>query len=281
MKKNILITMSLLTVLGIAGCGNNNSTAVVLPDESVIEEADTNADAEDDYQDPLPAEEDDGEDAPDVVTDEQAIEAVRNYVSSINPDAIEMEESGDHTVYFALESSTGEEIVVMFRSYTASETRFYINRATGETKITEYVPGITDQETETGESFNIKNFMGDFEGADAAYSDDFLMNYTWSTASMVVDENGNAAPEWDVRFGETTIDYGHMENDQFVLDHSDKITLFEQYSEHSFKIQAETSTGGQYTYQTSASDENVLEYYWTWNEAEYPDSYSGGASLVR
>ncbi len=33
--------------------------------------------------------------------------------------------------------------------------------------------------------------------------------------------------------------------------------------------------------QTSESDENVLEYYETWNEEEFPDTYSGGASLSR
>ncbi len=278
MKKNTLITMSLLMVLGIAGCGNNTA-AVVIPEESEIVLDETSAD--DDYQDPLPAEEDDGDDAPDVITDEEALDAVKNFVASTQPDIAAMENSDDYTVYFEVESSTGEEVVVLFRSYTASQTRFYIDRNTGDTKVTELVPGIIDEETPTGETFNIKNFMGDGDVDVAAYSDDFLMDCMWSTASIVTDEFGNAGPEWTVVFGVTTIDYGHVEDGKFVVDHSDKISLLEQYSEHSFKIQAETKSGVKYTYQTSASDETVLEYYETWDENEYPDTYSGSASLCR
>ena len=278
MKKNVLISMSLLMVLGIAGCGNNTA-AVVIPEESEIVSEETVA--EDDYQDPLPAEEDDGSDAPDVITDEEALDAVRNFVASTNPDITSMEDSDDYTVYFEVESSTGEEIVVLFRSYTASQTRFYIDRHTGETEVTELVPGIIDEETPTGETFNIKNFMGDGDVAIAEYSDGFLMDCTWSTASMVTDEFGNVVPEWTVLFDETKINYGHIEGNEFVVDHSDDIELLEQYSEHSFKIQAVSSTGVKYTYQTSASDETVLEYYETWDESEYPDKYSGSASLCR
>ena len=48
MKKNVLITISLLMALGIAGCGNNTS-AVVIPDEpgTIADEPV----AGDDYQD--------------------------------------------------------------------------------------------------------------------------------------------------------------------------------------------------------------------------------------
>ena len=277
MKKNVLITMSLLTVLGIAGCSSNNTAAVVIPEDSEIVSEDIATD--EGNQDPLPAEEDDGSDAPDVITDEEALDAVRSFVASTNPEIVAMEYSDDYTVVFEVESSTGEEVVVLFRSYTASQTRFYIDRHTGETKVTERVPGIIDEETPTGETFNIKNYMGD--EAAAAYSDEYLMDCMWSTASMVTDESGNVAPEWTVVFGETTIDYGHVEDGKFVADHSDKITLLEQYSEHSFKIQAESGSGVKYTYQTSASDETVLEYYETWDEEEYPDTYSGSASLCR
>ncbi len=277
MKKNVLITMSLLMVLGIAGCSSNNTAAVVNPEDSEIVSEDIATD--EGYQDPLPAEEDDGSDAPDVITDEEALDAVRSFVASTNPEIVAMENSDDYTVVFEVESSTDEEVVVLFRSYTASQTRFYIDRQTGDTKVTELVPGIIDEETPTGETFNIKNYMGD--EAAASYSDEYLTDCMWSTASIVTDESGNAAPEWTVVFGHTTIDYGHVEDGEFIADHSDKITLLEQYSEHSFKIQAESGSGVKYTYQTSASDETVLEYYETWDEEEYPDTYSGSASLCR
>ncbi len=282
MKKNLLICMSLLMVIGITACGkennadNNEISEVTF--ESLTELGD---DANDEYQDSLPAEEDDDSDASDIITDEEALDAVKNYVASTNPDIISMENDDAYTVYFEVESSTGEEIVVLYRSYTASQTRFYIDRATGDARITELVPGIIDEETETGETINVRYYMGDGDVAVSAYSDDFLMNYTWKTSSMVADEYGNAVPEYDVRFSEKTIDYGHMDGDTFLPDHSDTITLLEQYSEHSFKIQAVSANGTEYTYQTSASDENILEYYETWDESEYPDTYSGGASLFK
>ena len=72
-----------------------------------------------------------------------------------------------------------------------------------------------------------------------------------------------------------------VKNNHPVVSMLDDIELLEQYSEHSFKIQAVSSTGVKYTYQTSASDETVLEYYETWDESEYPDKYSGSASLCR
>ena len=282
MKKHLLICMSLLMVIGITACGkennadNNEISEVTF--ESLNELGD---DANDEYQDSLPAEEDDGLDAPDVVTDEQALDAVKNFISSSQPEAVIDLSEGEYTEYFTVESSTPEEIVVLYRSYTASQTRFYVERATGDTRVTELVPGIIDEETETGETFNIKYFMGDGDVGVAAYSDDFLINYTWKTSSMVADKYGNVVPEYDVRFSEKTIDYGHMDGDTFLPDHSDTITLLEQYSEHSFKIQAVSANGTEYTYQTSASDENILEYYETWDEAEYPDTYSGGASLFK
>ena len=82
-------------------------------------------------------------------------------------------------------------------------------------------------------------------------------------------------------FFEDAIEYGYVENDKFVLDHSDKICSIEQFSEHGFTVQAETDTGVQYTYKTSEDDETILEYYGTWDETKYADNYSGSASLFR
>ena len=84
-----------------------------------------------------------------------------------------------------------------------------------------------------------------------------------------------------VKIIEDAIEYGYVENDKFVLDHSDKICSIEQFSEHGFTVQAETDTGVQYTYKTSEDDETILEYYGTWDETKYADNYSGSASLFR
>jgi hypothetical protein len=75
--------------------------------------------------------------------------------------------------------------------------------------------------------------------------------------------------------------YLHMKEEEFVPDHSDKIILLEEISPGKYKIQAETTNGFQYTYQTAESDEDTLQYYETWNEEEFPEMYRGGASLTR
>ena len=281
MKKNLMITMSLLMVLGITACGNTNNN-IETPEinaEPISEQGDADADA--DYQDPLPAEEDDGLDGPADITKEQALDAIKNYCISQQPELEEMAQSGDYTIYWDVESYSDDEIVVLYRSYTGAEVRYYVDPVSGDTYVTEFVSGIMDEEEKTGEEFNLRVYMGDGDVAVAAYSDDSLMNYIWSTSSMITDAYGNARPEWEVRFAEDAIEYGYTENGQFFLDHSDKICSIEQYSEHGFIVRAQTASGIMYTYKTAENDETILEYYETWDETKYGDTFSGSASLFR
>ena len=104
---------------------------------------------------------------------------------------------------------------------------------------------------------------------------------TWQTASMGFDADGRMFPEYYVRFTDAEIIYGHMQDGEFVFDHSDKVAHFEKTDTGGVKVQAEAANGVQYTYQTCESDENILEYYETWKEEEFPDMYRGGASLNR
>ena len=108
-----------------------------------------------------------------------------------------------------------------------------------------------------------------------------VISGTWQTASIVSKEDGSAYPEYHVQFTDTAILYGHMKDGEFVSDHSDQIVIYEEKSEGCFMVKAEASNGVQYTYQTSESDKDVLEYYETWDDAEFADKYSGGASLSR
>ena len=101
----------------------------------------------------------------------------------------------------------------------------------------------------------------------------------WQTASMSYEDDGSMQPEYYVEFTDSEIKYGHLKDEEFVVDHVDKIEALLLGAK--CKIQATSSTGVKYTYQTSESDENVLEYYETWNEEEFPDTYSGGDSLSR
>lgn len=112
-------------------------------------------------------------------------------------------------------------------------------------------------------------------------SEDPAVEGTWQTASIV--QNGDAMqPEYYVQFAGLVINYGHMsEAGEFVLDHSDKISSIEETIQGVYTIKAEASSGVKYTYRTSAEDASVMEYYETWDEDEFSEKYSGGASLSK
>ena len=89
------------------------------------------------------------------ITDDMALSAVKNYCYRSNPDLEGIEEAGEYPVYWEIESTNDSQTVVLFRSYTGAEVRYYVDKATGETYVTEFVQGITDKEEKTGETFNV------------------------------------------------------------------------------------------------------------------------------
>ncbi len=93
------------------------------------------------------------------ITNDQALEAIKNYCIKNNPDLEGMINSNDYTINWDIESSDEKQIVVLYRSYTAALIRYYIDPTTGETYVTEFVPGITEEEERTDESFNLKDFL--------------------------------------------------------------------------------------------------------------------------
>ena len=93
------------------------------------------------------------------LTEEQALASIQNYCYEQNP-ALEKETDSDDTmVYWDVSTNDAGEIVVLFRSYTGSETRFYIDPVSGDTYSTELVPGIIDEEQRTDESFNTRDYL--------------------------------------------------------------------------------------------------------------------------
>ncbi|MCR4587575.1 MAG: hypothetical protein K5682_04130 [Lachnospiraceae bacterium] len=95
----------------------------------------------------------------DKITDSMALDAVKNYCFTMVPDLKEGMEAGTYNVSWEVESSDDTRIVVLYRSYTAAEVRYYIDRATGETHVTEFVSGITEEEQPTDESFNVRDYL--------------------------------------------------------------------------------------------------------------------------
>ena len=95
----------------------------------------------------------------DALTEEQALEAIKNYCFTKNPDLKNMVDSGEYNIYWNATVNDANEIVVLFKSYTAAQIRYYINPVSGETYVTELVPGIIDEEQRTEESFNVKDYL--------------------------------------------------------------------------------------------------------------------------
>lgn len=116
------------------------------------------------------------------------------------------------------------------------------------------------------------------ESADEA--EKFLAG-TWVTASQGYEYYGTPQAEYYVRFEDTDIVYGHMKDDEFVADHTDTVSLIDQTDEGGYMVKATTPDGRKYTYRSAESDMDVLSYYSTWDEAEFPEKYHAGASLTR
>ena len=90
------------------------------------------------------------------ISDETALSAVKRHDFAANPDLAEI--GNEHPVNWEVESGDDAEIVVLFRSYTGAQVRYHIDPASGETYVTEFVPGVTAEEQRTDESFNIWNY---------------------------------------------------------------------------------------------------------------------------
>ncbi|MCR5594322.1 MAG: hypothetical protein K6G12_00595 [Lachnospiraceae bacterium] len=154
MKKNKVICLILVLMLLMTGCSSAKDGAdepVTITVEPIEDDAATEETADSNTGTGITADSDS-------ITDELALSAIENYCCSMNPDLKEMIDSGDQTVYWEIESSDDEQIVVLYRSYTAAEVRYYIDRTSGDTYVTEFVKGITPEEERTDESFNIKDW---------------------------------------------------------------------------------------------------------------------------
>ena len=94
------------------------------------------------------------------LSDELALSAIRYYCYDSNPELEGIVNAGEYPVSWGIESSDAQQIVVLYRSYTGAEVRYYIDRATGDTHATEFVPGITPEEMPSEESLNVWDYFG-------------------------------------------------------------------------------------------------------------------------
>ena len=149
MKKKVLSVFLSCMILGLTACGNSGSQegAVQVEATPIVAETETAAQASE------------GTEEAAVLTEEQALEAVRNYCFEIQPDLKEMVEADEETIYWDVITNEEGQIVVLYRSYTGAQIRYYIDPATGEAYTTELVPGIIDEEQRTEDTLNIRDYL--------------------------------------------------------------------------------------------------------------------------
>ena len=93
------------------------------------------------------------------ITADRAVTAIMRYCLLGNPDLAGAVSSGEYPVYWELSSIGENEIVVVFRSYTGAENRYHIDPVSGQTYVTELVPGIINEEQRTEESLNVWDYL--------------------------------------------------------------------------------------------------------------------------
>lgn len=93
------------------------------------------------------------------LSDEQALTAVTNYCKTANGELQSAIDAGQN-VYWDVTESSDARIVVTFRSYTGAFNYFYVDRVSGETAVSERVPGIIDDEQLTPERLNVWAYLG-------------------------------------------------------------------------------------------------------------------------
>ena len=159
MKKHIYSILILALAISVfSGCGSRSDVKTQEPaastlTETIMQEQQPGAEA------PSLPQEEAAEAEEQLITEEQALSAVRNYCYTVNPDLESIVNEGQYPVYWEVASTVENEIVVIYRSYTGAQNRFYIDRTTGETYVTEFVPTIMEDEDPTGEEFQIKDYI--------------------------------------------------------------------------------------------------------------------------
>ena len=163
MKKTKILMISCCMALCLAGCGTKSpeETGPHVESIPVDESAQTGERtvADEGAQTGESTVADEGTQSDDAISQEQALEAIKNYCLINNPDLEGMVDSDEYTINWDVTTNEAGEIVVLYRSYTAAEIRYYINPDSGETYVTERVPGIIDDEQRTDENFNVKDYL--------------------------------------------------------------------------------------------------------------------------
>ncbi len=163
-NKNLLLPVVLCTAMLMTACSGQTpaeSSVEKEPIETVAatevpaaEETATTTEAE--AAAPAENSENTVTEASGAITQDQAMDAVLNYFKADFPD---YEIDSEHGEYWEVVPGDNGEIKVIHKYYTGAFNFYYVDPATGETYVTELVPGIIDEEQKTGETFNVNDYL--------------------------------------------------------------------------------------------------------------------------
>lgn len=164
MKRKLILAMACCMVLGLAGCSSESSTESEAQSGLQVEEipaAETAETAESTEKAETAQDTDKTENTEKsgLITEDQACEAIKKYCIEGFPDLADMVDSDDYTIYWDASTTEDGEICVLYRAYTGALIRYYVNPETGDTYVTEQVPGIIDDEQKTEETLNVKDYI--------------------------------------------------------------------------------------------------------------------------
>ena len=203
-KRRTLITVILCVAMLLTACGGKKAESGT-EKESTVSEDQPSVDR--------PSE--------DRLTEDQAYTAVINYNKSIGSGYDEDINSEGYSEYWDVSTNEDGTIVVLYRSYTAAQIRYYVDPVSGETYITELVPGIKDEEEKTGETFNARDYLetGAPEGEDPYSPETFRVSDVYiapeqtgsidisgcDTFTQIVDKLENGRGYANVTLGDTDV----------------------------------------------------------------------------
>lgn len=147
MKMTAIAAMTLAVAMGVTACGIQTGSGTHVSEATVSE---TGTDMSKESTPPKNEKN---------INEDQALTAIQNYCCSNNSELEQYRNAKEGPVYWAVSSDENNQIVIVFRSYTGSINHYYIDAVTGDTYVTEMVPGITDGEQKTEEHFNVKDYL--------------------------------------------------------------------------------------------------------------------------
>lgn len=164
-KRTIRLAAILCSAVILSACGEektNDGSALFesTETETTTVQEDTNLPTENKEENTTTTEvKEDITEKSDKLTEDQAYTAVINYNKAIGSGYDDELNTEGYTEYWDVSTNENGEIVVLYRSYTAAQIRYYVDPTSGETHVTELVPGIIDEEQKNGETFNARDYL--------------------------------------------------------------------------------------------------------------------------